>query len=274
VDRILEDIVNPRRLPRAQVRCDVEIRHRLTAWSGETEDLSVGGCQIVTARVIDPGREVKLAIRSPAIPRTLLVSGRVAWTRPSSPARLGVAFTSGAPDAWFAAVLRAGAVRVSAAPQRVPRMSLVHLGRAPEVVVDFTRDELDLLRRVGGGVTVDVLVRSYGEDLPDRARAAFFSLLARRSLVLDPGAAGSAEAWRRVLERRDREAPAAARPVRAAGPAGRGRTPEVQRLYDEALAHIGSGRLTLAMDRLNAALEVAPDDPLISSTARRIARWA
>ena len=38
------------------------------------EDLGPGGCQIVTPRVIDPGRTVKLAIRCAAMPRTLLAS--------------------------------------------------------------------------------------------------------------------------------------------------------------------------------------------------------
>lgn len=271
----VEQILNPRRAPRARVRCDVELRHRQLVWSGETEDVSAGGCQVVTPRVIDPGREIKLAIRCAAISRTLLASGRVRWVRARAPARLGIVFDPGTPRDWFEALVRArpDAIPADRAPRSLPRDAMVRLGRAPEVVVDFAADELDLLRRIGGGVTLDVLARSFGERLPDRARAALFALLARRSLVLDAGSAGSPDAWRHVLARRPGDAQVP--PEVAALPRPRARrTHEAQRLYDEALGFIGSGRLSLALDRLRDAAYHAPDDPLITSTAQRISRWA
>ena len=58
----MDDILNPRRAPRVLVRCAVEIRHHLAHWRGETEDLSPGGCQIVTPRLVEAGAEVKLAM--------------------------------------------------------------------------------------------------------------------------------------------------------------------------------------------------------------------
>lgn len=272
---MLDDILNPRRAPRVPLRCAVEIRHRLAVWNGETEDLGPGGCQVVTPRILDPGREVRLAIRCDAVARTLLTAGRVVWMRANAPARLGISFQPGAAAAdWFDELARASprAARAARVPDRLPRPTRVHLGKAPEVVVDFTLDELDILRRVGSGVTLDALARSFGPELGDRTRGALFALLARRCLVLDPAASQGLAAWRHVLADRESDLPRPAGAVERALAAGR--TPEAQRLYDEALGYIGSGRLALAMDRLRNALQHAPGDPTIASTAKRIARWA
>jgi hypothetical protein len=273
---MLEDIVNPRRAPRVAIRCEVEIRHRLTVWNGETEDLGPGGCQIVTPRVIDPGRTVKLAIRCEALPRTLLTSGKVVWMRANAPARLGIAFEAGTtPADWFDALVQAKpsilrAVRVT--PDRLPRPTWIYLGRPPQVVMDFTLDELDVLRRVGPGVTIESLAWSFGPALDERTRGALFALIARRHLVLDPAASPGPDAWRPVLAARESDLPTRPPPTDLAFAAPR--TAEAQRLYDEALGHIGSGRLTLAMERLRDALKHAPDDAVIASTAKRISRWA
>jgi len=272
---MLEDILNPRRAPRVPLRCAVEIRHRLTVWNGETEDLGPGGCQIVTPRVIDPGTVVRLAIRCEPISRTILAAGQVVWTRANPPVRLGIAFAPGVtPAEWFTALVRSSPAAVRAvrtAPERIVRSARIYLGKAPAVVVDFTLEELDLLRRVGSGVTVDALVRSFGAELHDRIRGALFALIARRCLVFDPASSSELAGWRHVLAGRESDLPApAARTGRALAA---GRTPEAQRLYDEALAHIGSGRLALAMDRLRSALVHSPDDAAIASTAKRIARW-
>lgn len=271
-----EDILNPRRAPRFAVRCAVEIRHRLTVWNGETEDVGAGGCQIVTTRVIDPGREVRLAIRCEPISRTILAAGRVAWMRANAPARLGISFQPGPIAAdWLDALAKArpGLVRPQrGVPARLARQTPVYLGRPPEVVVDFTLAELDVLGRIGSGLTLDALARSYGGEMDERTRGALFALIARGCLVLDPAAATDLAAWKHVLAARDADLPAASAPARRV--LNVVRTPEAQRLYDEALAHIGSGRLALAMDRLRDALKHAPDDATIASTAKRISRWA
>jgi PilZ domain len=271
-----EDILNPRRAPRAAIRCDVELRHRLTVWNGETEDVAPGGCRVVTSRLVDPGRTVKLAIRSDALPRSLLVFARVVWARAHPPARLGLSFESGAGAAaeWFQALVQARPAVLGAArnlPLRLAAATPVHLGAPPPVLVDFTVQELDLLRRVGRGATLDALVRSSAPDRCERARGAFFALLARGHLVVDPAASSGPEAWIRVLSRRGSEVPA----VRLAPAAGAltPRTPEAQRLYDEGLAHIGNGRLGAAMDRLREAQKHAPQDATISATMKRLSRW-
>ncbi len=270
---MLDDILNPRRTPRVPVRFPVEIRHRLSVWNGETEDIGPRGCQVVTPRVLDPGREVKLAIRCDGLGRTLLVHGRVVWMRANAPARLGIAFPLGAvPPEWFEALAKASP-RAVLIPDRLPRLTRIHLGKAPEVVVDFTMDELDVLRRIGEGVTLDALARSFGQEMGDRTRGALFALLARGGLVLDPASSPGPAAWRRVLASHESDLPP--RPGEAAErPLALGRPPEAQRLYDEALRYIGSGRLALAMERLRDALEVAPGDAVIASTAKRIEKWA
>jgi hypothetical protein len=230
----------------------------------------------VTPWVIDPGRNVKLAIRCDALPRTLLAWGRVAWVRASAPTRLGVAFDAGTGAAeWFDALVRASPEVLRAAratPRELPPSARIFLGRPPELVMDFTLDELDVLRRVGAGVTLEALARSFGPEMEERTRGALFALLSRRHLVLDPAASPGPEAWRHALA--PLEPASAARPAHPGSTAAALRTPEAQRLYDEALAHIGSGRLGLAMDRLRDALRHAPDDAAIASTAKRIARWA
>jgi hypothetical protein len=272
---MLDDILNPRRAPRVPARFPVEIRHRLSVWNGETEDIGPRGCQVVTPRVLDPGRDVKLAIRCEGLERTLLAQGRVVWMRANAPVRLGIAFQLGTvPPDWFDRLMKGSllAARAARIPDRLPRLTRVYLGKAPEVVVDFTMDELDVLQRVGEGVTLDALARSFGPEMGDRTRGALFALLARRCLVLDPTASPGAATWRRVLAGRESDLP---RPGEAAERAlGAGRPPEAQRLYDEALGYIGSGRLSLAMERLRDALQHAPGDAVIASTAKRIGRWA
>lgn len=270
-----DDILNPRRAPRVAVRCAVEIRQRLAVWDGETEDVGPGGCQIVTRRVVEPGTEVKLAIRCPIVQRTLAVTGKVIWARAAAPSRIGVSFEPpGTERGWFGSLLVSQPVAVRAArsvPDRLARTARLHLGRAPEVVVDFTPVELDILRRVGAGATVDALARSFGAELGGRTLGALFALLARRCLVLDPASSVDPETWRNVLGRQGDRPPA---PDFARRALGANRSLEAQRLYDEALSHIGSGRLALAMERLRDALQHSPDDHAIASTAKRIERWA
>jgi hypothetical protein len=270
----VDDILNPRRALRVAIRCAVRIQHQLDTWQGETEDIGPGGCQIVTSRVVEPGTEVKLAIACAALHRAVAVMGRVIWARAEPPVRLGIAFEpEGTERAWLGALVQSnpGAQRVaSGVPERLPRSTRLYLGKAPERVVDFTPVELDILRRVGSGTTVDALARSFGATLQDRTRGALFALVARRCLVFDP-ASGSAASWRHVLDREGDRPPAKEFARRALGA---GRSLEAQRLYDEALGHIGSGRLKLALERLNDALQHSPDDATIASTAKRISRWA
>ncbi len=269
------DILNPRRAPRVPFRCQVEIKHRFATWTGETEDLGPGGCQLVTARAVDPGREVKLAIRCDAAGRTFAATGKVVWARAESPVRLGVAFArSGTAKGWFEALLAADPAAERAArsvPDRLHGATRVYLGEPPQLVLDFTPVEREILRRVGPGVTLDALSRSFGPELDDRTRGALFSLVTRRLLVFDPIAAVGVARWRGVLS--DDEVPSA-REQEALRARDAGRPLAAQRLYDEAMAHVGAGRLGLAVDRLRDAQRLAPGDEALDGTLKRIARWA
>src|SRR5512147_2756229 len=162
------DILNPRRAPRVPLRCTVDIRHRFSTWSGQTEDLGPGGCQIVSPRAVDPGRELKLVIRCDALGRPLEEAGKVVWTRADAPARLGIAFSAKAGAAWFETLLASDPVARGAArsvPDRLPRQTRVYLGKPPQLLVDFSPVERELLRRIGSGVTIDALARSFGPEL-------------------------------------------------------------------------------------------------------------
>ncbi len=262
------DILNPRRVPRVPLRCTVSIRHRLWTWSGETEDLGPGGCQIVSPRPVDPGRELKLVIRVGALDRPVGASGKVVWSREEAPSRLGVAFGRKGDAGWFDALLAADPVASRAArsvPDRLPRQTRVYLGKPPRLLVDFSPTERELIRRVGSGVTLDALARSFGPELDERTAGALFSLVARRLVVFDRVASVGIARWRGVLSD---GAPDAADEAPARRPA------LAQRLYDEAMAHIGAGRLGFAVDRLREAQRLAPFDEAIGGTLRRIERWA
>ncbi len=263
------EILNPRRAPRVRVRCAVEIRQGFATWSGETEDVGPGGCQLVTRRVPPPGREVRLAFRSDLVADAMTVRGRVVWARDESPRRVGVAFDRFERE-WFERLLErdpAAAREARSVPDRLPRRTCVYLGKPPSLVVDFSPEELELLRRVEGGATLESLERSFGSELHERTRGALFSLVSRRFLVLDDALAVGVARWRSILPDADEVRPPANKRM-AWRPA------EAQRLYDEALAHMGAGRLSLAVDRLRDALRLAPADETISGVMKRLARFA
>ncbi len=259
------DILNPRRVPRIPLRCVVDIRHRFSSWSGQTEDVGPGGCQIVSPRAVDPGHKLKLVIRCDALGRPLDASGKVVWTRTEAPVRLGVAFKPDAESGWFDTLLAADPVagRVArSVPDRLPRQTRVYLGKPPQLVVDFSPTELELLRRVGTGVTLDALARSYGPELDERTAGALFSLIGRHFVVFDKLQTVGIARWKPVLLDGGDEPSEGKRPIAA------------QRLYDEAMVHIGAGRLGFAVDRLREAQRLAPGDEGIEGTLKRIAKWA
>ncbi len=269
----MADILNPRRVPRVPLRAAVDIRHRFSTWSGETEDVGPGGCQIVSPRPVDPGREVKLVIRCDALGRQLEESGKVVWARTDAPVRLGIAFRPGAESDWFDALLAADPIASRVArsmPDRLPRQARAYLGKPPQLVVDFSPTELELLRRIGSGVTLDALANSYGPDLDGRTAGALFSLVARHFVVFDKVQSVGVGRWKGLLVDGDAAPAEAEKEV-----AGDGQRPvQAQRLYDEAMVHIGAGRLGFAVDRLREAQRLAPGDEAIEATLKRIAKWA
>jgi hypothetical protein len=230
---------------------------------------------------VDLGRELKLVIRCDALARPIDATGKVVWTRADAPARLGVAFRGDPAHeaSWFDALLAVDPVAgrlARAVPDRLPRQARLYLGKPPQLLVDFSPAELELLRRVGAGVTLDALARSFGAELDGRIAGALFSLVQRRCLVFDRVASVGVARWRDILG--EAQVQVQARPAPAAADEGRprdaGRDVRAQRLYDEAIVHIGEGRLGFAVDRLREAATIAPGDEDIEATLARIAKWA
>lgn len=269
------DVLNPRRAPRVPARYTVELRHRFSSWAGETEDVGPAGCQIVTPRMLSRGRDVHIKLRADGLDHPVKLEGRVVWTRPEEPARIGVAFSPSSGECgWFDKVLAADpvAARILArTPERLPGGARLFLGVPPIHLVDFSADELAVLRAAAGGLTVESLSRALGEAF-ERARGALFSLVARRFVVLDAVSSVPAHRWRHVIGdvahlRQDHAG--------RNGHASREPRPRVaQVLYDEGVAHLNAGRLGLAVERFREALENGPGDEVISGAMQRLGPWA
>jgi hypothetical protein len=255
------DVVDARRAPRVPVRLAVTLRHAGEAWAVETEDVGPRGCQVVSERALPPGAPVVLAVSCPALDRAVAGTGRVTWVRPDAPIRLGISFeVPVAQRGWFDALLASdpraerAAVR---APIRLPGETPLCLGEPPTTLLDFSEDERAVLATIGRGTTAAKLADALAPRF-HRARGALFSLIARRLVRLHAGPPGAAERWRAALGPSGAPAP---------------RPREAQRLHEEAMAHLGAGRVQLAVARLRDALAHAPDDPAIAATLARLERW-
>jgi hypothetical protein len=261
------DVLDARRAPRVPIRLAVTLRHRRAAWATETEDVGPRGCQLVSLHALPPGSDVVLAVSCPPLDRAIAATGRVAWSRPEAPARLGISFeVPVAQRGWFEDLLardpRAGRAAVRA-PLRLRRDTPLHLGEPPGTVLDFSEDERAVLLGIGPGRTAGELAEVLAPRF-HRARGALFSLIARRLVRLQPGLPAAAERWRAVLSP----------PPRGAALRGPPRPREAQRLYDEGIMHLGAGRVELALARFREALAVVPDDTGIATTLARLERWS
>jgi len=281
VCRLPPDVLNPRRAPRVPLRCRVEVRDRFAAWSAETEDLSALGCQLVTPRLVAPGRTLQLDIRCTPLGRDVLAAGRVVWSRPRSPGRMGIEFEVPRTDVgWFDQLLRANPLLARAArrsPVRLPRASPLYLGLPPRNAFEASAEEVAVLARVGDGTTVEALILALGTAF-ERVRGTLFSLLARRLVVLDAADAVPAARWAGWLATATRALAAQGIALPAPTPAGptgaKGRAAAAQALYDEGIAHLAAGRVEVAVDRLRSAQALAPRDPLIAGALGRLAPGA
>ena len=277
VSRLPPDILNPRRAPRVPLRCRVDVQDRFTAWSAETEDVSPFGCQLLVPRLVAAGRTLRLDIRCTPLGRTIRATGRVVWSRPRSPVRLGVEFEVPAiEDGWVDQLLKVNpllARSLRRAPPRLPRTSPLFLGLPPRNAFEATPEEVAVLSRIGDGTTVEALALALGSAF-ERVRGTIFSLLARRMVVVEPGEAVPAAHWSAWLAVAARSVALQGKALPAPTPAGprgaAGRTAAAQALYDAGIAHLGAGRMDLAVDRLREARVLAPRDPLIAGALERL----
>jgi len=87
-----EFIVNPRRSPRAPVRCRAQVITGQGNIEAETEDVGMRGCQVISPKLVRRSEPVRLVVSHPRLREPLEVAGRVAWASPQEPWRLGIAF--------------------------------------------------------------------------------------------------------------------------------------------------------------------------------------
>lgn len=199
----MEYLQNPRRSPRAPARCRTAVVSAHGTFEATTEDIGGHGCQLVSPRLVRKGEPVQLVVSHEAMKEPLRIAGRVAWASEQSPWRLGIAYDGtalGKSQHWFDALLThaPGLTAFRRIPERIPIDAAVYLATPPRFLVDFTPDEVALLRSVGSGTSVAEL-RALLRDRWAQVQRALFSLLAHQHLTLTRGGSVHPDAWRKIL---------------------------------------------------------------------------
>ena len=192
-------------------------------------------------------------------------------------------------------------------PDKIAGNANLYLGAPPRHVLDFTSEEIEVLRIVASGATAGSLRGAFRDRWPT-AQYALFSLFTRRSLTLDRGAAAHPDTWRPILDRAEAALaleslgsgpaiapapppvadagvsrptaivppppPSVSRPAPDRPPPPRlskapRRTPGAQSLYERGMRDLEAGKLAPARSALEQALQLAPGDTEI---ARALAR--
>jgi hypothetical protein len=202
MDAVSEHIVNPRRAPRAPARCSAQVEAPDASWATETEDIGPSGCQLVAPRAMARGLPLGLVITNPRMPGSLKAVGMVAWCSPQAPWRVGVAFADSSrepAERWFNQLVATfpGLGNQRRVPERLPTDAMLYLS-APPSLVDFTPEEVGVLRHVASGITVAELRSRLARDWRGSQRA-IFSLMARGVLTLSRAGSAHPAAWKRVM---------------------------------------------------------------------------
>jgi hypothetical protein len=200
---VAEYIFNLRRAPRAPARCAAHVQVPGSGWSSETEDFGPSGCQLVAPGAVPRGLQLLVVLTHPGLKEPLRVTGRVAWATSRPPWRVGVAFADpgkAQASAWFtrlvAAHPRLGTLR--RVPDRLPIDAMLFLGPPPGLLVDFTPEEVEVVRHVAAGTTVESLRTRLGSTWPSAQRG-IFSLLARGLLTVSRSTSAHPTAWKKVM---------------------------------------------------------------------------
>jgi hypothetical protein len=206
---VVEWLENPRKAPRARLRLPATVVAGAVAFEAETEDLGPHGCQLVAPQPLPAGTALTITIRAAEAPSPLQARSAVAWASPQAPWRLGVAFEASirpAALAFFDAVVaaRPGAADWQRVPDRISYDAMVWLAPPPRLVVDFTPDEVAVLRAVGSGASVFEL-RSRLRDRWARGQRAFYSLLTSHHVTLSRGGAVPFANWSTLLRQLEAE---------------------------------------------------------------------
>jgi len=195
-----ETIQNPRRVPRAPARC--EARCLLPGggfWASDTTDLGPKGCQLAAPGPFHRGDPIKLVLTGERVAGELAVTGSVAWASSQAPWRIGVVFDEpylAATARWFELLVQAypGLATFRLAPDSIEVEATLHLGPAPRVAPELSPDEVEVMRAVGGGITVAALRARFLADWP-ALEGALFTMIGKKLLTLDAAAAAAPAAW-------------------------------------------------------------------------------
>lgn len=276
--------MNPRRSPRATVRCQARVVTGQGQVEAETEDIGPHGCQVIARRHVRKNEQVRVEVTHPLVRETLDAGGRVAWASAQEPFRIGIAFVEGSLRAavrWYEKLVESnpGMTTLDRIPERIPVDSSVYLGAPPRFVVDFSADEAAVLRAIGSGVTVDDL----RVELRDRwvtCQRALFSLLARNHATLQRGQAVHPETWKKILAELEASFAVAAlsssvtpEPAKLPDPkaSARPRSDDAHACYVRGLAEVEAGQVHAGVALLRRAAQLAPGDQEITAALTKAA---
>lgn len=201
-----EFIENPRRAPRAPVRCEARVALRQGGyWAGPTSDYGPKGCQVSAPLRLEPGSRLFLELVNERVPGPFQLSGSVAWSSTKPPWRSGIAFDEGSvaiAGRFFERLAAAypGLDTYGRAPDRIPADRTLAPLPPPAVEPLLTTAEREVLRMVGAGLSSEELRARAGERW-EGAQNATFSLLGRRYLTVGSPDPAAAAAWGPLLEK-------------------------------------------------------------------------
>jgi hypothetical protein len=201
-------IENPRRTPRALVRCEGRVALREGGfWTSPTTDYGPRGCQLEAPGPLQPGSRIFVELLNERVGPAVALAGRVAWCAKAAPWRMGIAFDAGSVSAasrFFDRLTAAypGIDTYGNAPERVPAAAPLAPAPPPNgVTTALTDDEVRVLRTLGAGRSAGALVEALGAGAEGPVNA-LFSLLGRRYVAIGLRDPAAAERWAPLLDRR------------------------------------------------------------------------
>ncbi len=199
-----DHIENPRRAPRAPIRCEARLAVRDGGYfASATRDYGPGGCQVPTPVPLTPGSRIFVELSHANTPVPFRISGRVAWASSDPTPRAGIAFddASRRPAANLYERLT-GADPTgngsACAPDRIPVGAELAPAPPPGPAPALSAEEVAVLTALGAGLTAGAL-RAKLASRWQTAVHATFALLERRFVVVGPPDSAAAAAWTELI---------------------------------------------------------------------------
>lgn len=194
-----EFILNPRRAPRAPVRCEARVALKDGGfWSSPTTDFGPRGCRLIAPGPIGLGARVFVELENERVQGTVELAGSVAWGSPAAPWHTGLVFDAASlePAGRFFDRLAAAYPGIDAygrAPDRIPENAPLAPAPPPPFQPLLTEDEARLIQALGPGLRADVLKARFPDF--ERSVHALFALFGRRYVVMGEPDPRAAAAW-------------------------------------------------------------------------------